>query len=69
MSSHKKHEKLQKIKDAINNASGINEEEKSNAMKIVEEWALEDKAENLLYEELVKVAERFEEILEEIGLI
>jgi hypothetical protein len=37
-------------------------------MKKIEEWIVEDKAENLLYEELVKIAQKFEDILEEIGL-
>jgi hypothetical protein len=69
MSSHKKHEKIEKIKDALSSSPHLSEDEKSNAMRKIEEWIVEDKAENLLYEELVKVARKFEDILEEIGLV
>jgi len=67
MSSHKKHERLQKIKEAVSNSKHLNEFEKSNAVKKIEEWIIEDKAEDLLYEELVKIAQKIENIFGELG--
>ena len=60
---------IEKIKDALSSSPHLSEDEKSNAMRKIEEWIVEDKAENLLYEELVKIAQKFEDILEEIGLV
>ena len=69
MSSHKHHEHLEKIKDAIRNSKDLSEEEKSNTLKHIEEWIAEDRATGTLYEELVKLTEKIEPILAELGLI
>ncbi len=69
MSSHKHHEHLERIKDAIRNSKELSEEEKSNTLRHIEEWIAEDKAIGTLYEELVKLTEKIEPILAELGLI
>lgn len=69
MSSHKHHEHLEKIKDAISNAKELSEEEKSNTLKHIEEWIAEDKATGTIYEELVSITEKVKPILAELGLI
>ena len=69
MSSHKHHEHLERIKDAIRNSKELSEEEKSNTLKHIEEWIEEDKAMGLLYEELLKLTDKIEPILAELGLI
>ena len=68
MSSHKHHEKLERIKDALSKA-GLSEEEKSNAWKHIEEWYAEDKAFGTLYEKLAEISPRIEALLAELGLI
>ncbi len=67
MKAHK--EKLEKIKDAIKNSKSLSEEEKSNSLKHIEEWRLEDKAEGLFYEELANISDKLKPILKELGLI
>jgi len=68
MSSHKKKEHLEKIKDAIVNAKELSDDQKSQSMKRLEEWAVEDKAFGILLEELLEVSEYFEVLLGELGL-
>jgi len=69
MSSHKHHEHLEKIKDAIQNSKELSETEKSNSLKHIEEWLKEDKANGIIYEELLKISEKIGPILKEIGLL
>ncbi len=69
MSSHKHHEHLEKIKEAIKNSKELSEEEKSNSLKHIEEWIAEDKATGTLYEELLKLTGKLEPILAELGLV
>ena len=69
MPSHKHHEHLEKIKDAITNSPELTEEEKNNTLSHIKEWIAEDKASGTLYEELVKITAKIEPILAEIGLI
>ncbi len=68
MPHHKVHEKLEKIKDAVNKLE-LSEEEKSNAYKHIEQWYAEDKALEQLAADLAKISQKFEPILEELGLI
>jgi len=68
MSSHKHKEHLTKIKDAIVNAKELDKSQKSDSVKRVEEWALEDKAFGTLLEELLEVSEYFETLFAELGL-
>jgi len=68
MSHHKRHEQLEKIKEAIGKAD-LSEEEKSNAWKHIEEWYAEDKAFGTLYEKLAEISPKIEALMEELGLI
>ena len=68
MSSHKKHAHLEKIKEAITNHASMDESKKSSTIKHLEEWVAEDKAEGILYEELIRLAEEMKDILGELGL-
>jgi len=65
MSSHTQH--LEKIKDAIKVAP-LSEDEKSDSMKRVEEWVLEDRAFGTLKNELLEISEYFEALFGELGL-
>jgi hypothetical protein len=68
MSTHKNKEHLTKIKDAITKSPKLNEEQKSDSVKRVEEWYEEDKAFGLLKEELMEISEYFEVLFAELGL-
>jgi len=68
MSSHKDHSKLEQVKEAVQN-SGLNETEKTETIKRLEEWIAEDKAEGIIYEELVELAAGIKPMLAELGLI
>jgi len=68
MSSHKNKEHLTKIKDAITNAKELDETQKSDSVKRVEEWALEDRAFGTLEKELLEISEYFETLFAELGL-
>jgi len=68
MSSHKHKEHLVKIKDAITKTDKLDNEQKSDSVKRVEEWYEEDKAFGLLKEELLEISEYFEVLFAELGL-
>ena len=68
MSSHKRKEHLVNIKESIDKTNNLNDDQKSESMKMVEEWALEDRAFGTLKQELIKVSETFEEIFSELGI-
>jgi hypothetical protein len=68
MSSHKNHEHLTTIKDAISKTKELSENEKSQSVKIVEEWYLEDRASGTLKQELLKISLFFEELFSELGI-
>ena len=69
MSSHKDHSHLEKIKEAVTNSEILNESEKSQTMQRIDEWILEDKAEGILYQELIELANGIKPLLAELGLI
>ena len=69
MSSHKNHEHLNRIKDAVINSKELNEDEKTNTIKHIDEWLLEDKAEGLFIEELLDLTSAVKPILAELGLL
>ncbi len=69
MSSHKHHEHLERIKDAVVNSKELTQEEKTNTIKHLEEWVAEDKAEGIFTEELLKIASGIRPILVELGLL
>jgi len=68
MSTHKHHEHMEKIKNAIKGSDTMTQSEKSETMKHINEWIIEDKAEGLFYSELMKIAKGVKPILEELGL-
>ena len=68
MSAHKHKEHLEKIKDAVIHAKELNEDQKSDSVKRIEEWVMEDKAFGLLEEELLEISEYFETLFAELGL-
>lgn len=69
MSSHKHHEHIEKIKDEVQKAPHLSEQEKSDTIKRLEEWITEDKSDGLLYEELFEITQGIKPILAELGLI
>ncbi len=69
MSSHKHHEHLERIKDAVTNTDTLNASEKTETIKRIEEWIAEDKAEGIIYEELIEIANSIKPLLAELGLI
>jgi len=69
MSSHKHHEHLNRIKEAVKTSEHMNEDEKTNTIKHIDEWLAEDKAEGMFVEELLNVASSIRPILAEMGLL
>jgi len=69
MSTHKDHSHLEKIQDGIKESTLLTEDEKTQTIKHIEEWLLEDKAEGILYTELTELASGIKPILAELGLI
>ena len=69
MSSHKHHEHLERIKNAVSKTDTLNASEKTETIKRVEEWIAEDKAEGIIYEELIELAAGIKPLLAELGLI
>lgn len=69
MSSHKDHSHLEKIKEAIEKSDQLSDHDKSESVKHIEEWILEDKAEGALYKELLELTSGMKPILAELGLI
>ena len=62
-------EKLKQVKEHIKNHKSMNEEEKSNTIKKIDEWLLEDKADGTIVAELTQISKKIIPILEEIGLL
>jgi len=69
MSSHKHQEHLNRIKDAVINSKELDENEKTNTIKHIDEWLLEDKADGLFVEELLNLTSSIKPILAELGLL
>jgi len=68
MSAHKHREHLERIKNAVQKAAELDESQKSDSVKRIEEWYEEDKAFGLLKEELLEISEYFEVLFAELGL-
>jgi len=62
-------EKLESLKEKVKKHKDMDENEKSNTIKKIDEWLLEDKAEGIFIEELMEISKKIVPILEEIGLI
>jgi len=65
MSSHKH---VEMIQESIKKTTKLDESQKSESMKRVEEWVLEDRAFGTLKDELIKISVFFEEIFSELGI-
>ncbi len=68
MSSHKHHEHLTKIKNAVHKTDKLNASQKSSSIKTIEEWYKEDRAIGTLENELLKISIFFEEVFSELGI-
>ena len=62
-------EKLKQVKEHIKNHKSMSEEEKSNTLRKIDEWLLEDKADGTIVAELTQISKKIIPILEEIGLL
>jgi len=69
MGSHKHHENLTKIKEAVKKADHLSESEKSDTMKRLDEWIVEDKSEGVFYAELGNITQGMKSILKELGFL
>lgn len=61
--SHKLKEHLEKIKDDISKTDMLDESQKADSVKRIEEWAIEDKAFGTLKNELLEMSVFFEKLL------
>jgi len=61
--------KYAQLKEAINKTDKLNEEQKTQSVKHLEEWVTEDRAFGLIYDELVEYNIAFKEIFKELGLV
>jgi len=68
MPHHKNREHLNTIKDSINKTDQLTDSQKSDSVKRIEEWVLEDKAFGALQIELMKISGFFKEIFSELGI-
>lgn len=65
MSSHKH---VEMIRESIKKTTKLDDSQKSDSMKRIEEWVVEDRAFGTLKEELMKVSIFFEEMFSELGI-
>ena len=68
MSSHKHKEHLMSIKEAVDKTNSLSDEQKSESMKRIEEWVLEDRAFGTLKQELLDISVYFKELFSELGM-
>lgn len=66
--SHKLKEHLEKIKDEISKTDLLDESQKSDSVKRIEEWITEDKAFGTLKNELIEMSVFFEKLFAELGI-
>jgi hypothetical protein len=62
-------DKLEVVKAKIETNRDLNEEERSQTMKKIDEWILEDRADGTIVAELTEISKRVVPILEEVGLL
>jgi hypothetical protein len=62
-------DKLEVVKAKIEANRDLNEEERSQTMKKIDEWILEDRADGTIVAELTEISKRVVPILEEVGLL
>ena len=68
MSAQKLKAYLEQIKEEVNKTDMLSEEQKSDSVKRIEEWVLEDKAFGTLKNELIEMSVFFEKLFAELGL-
>lgn len=68
MSSHKLKNHLEKIKEEVSKTDMLSDEQKSDSVKRIEEWVLEDRAFGTLKNELIEMSVFFEKLFAELGL-
>jgi hypothetical protein len=69
MSTHKHKVHLVKIKEAVTNSDDFSSEEKTDTIKRIDEWLLEDRADGIFLEELLELASGVRPIFKELGLL
>ncbi len=60
---------LEKVEDAVKSSAILDDEAKSQTLQKIKEWYREDKAEGIIWEELVEISQEMLPILKEIGLM
>ncbi len=60
---------LEKVEDAVKSSIKLSDEEKSQTLQKIKEWYMEDKAEGIIWEELVEISQEMLPILKELGLL
>ncbi len=60
--------KLKRLEKEVKKTDKLSEEHKEETLSKIREWYIEDKAEGLLGNELLKITKEIGPILEEIGL-
>ncbi|WP_428738720.1 hypothetical protein [Sulfurimonas sp.] len=66
--SHKLKDHLEKIKEDISTTDMLDESQKADSVKRIEEWAIEDKAFGTLKNELFEMSVFFEKLFAELGI-
>ena len=69
MSAHKHKEHLERIKEHVVKSDILSENEKSDTIKCIDEWLLEDKASGTFVNELLKITQNIKPLLAELGFI
>ncbi len=62
------HKHIETIKEHINKTTNLDEAQKSDSMKRIEEWVMEDRAFGTLQNELIKISTFFESLFAELGI-
>ena len=60
---------LEKVEDAVKSSTTLDDEAKNQTLQKIKEWYREDKAEGIIWEELVEISQEMLPILKEIGLL
>ena len=68
MSSHKNKEHLMRIKEAVDKTNSLSDEQKSDSVKRIEEWILEDRAFGTIKQELLDINVYFKVLFSELGI-
>lgn len=66
--NHKVQQHLEKIKEDISNTDMLDESQKTDSVKRIEEWIVEDKAFGTLKNELMEMSVFFEKLFAELGI-